>query len=140
LQGTQGFGTEVERGDYENRVRLRISHINYANIPAVTGLPESHPGSVAAWAVLERSPENVVNFLLGNIVTMNVRSARFGIDVEAEFHSKHAEEATVGALRQRTDVYKASPRRGRGCKSDARFKVMLCHHIAITISLRAVCS
>jgi hypothetical protein len=90
LQGTQGFGTEVERRDHENRVRFRISHINYAEIPAIAGLPQRYPGSVAAQAVLERSPENVVNFLLGNIVTMDVWLAGFRIDVEAEFHSKRA--------------------------------------------------
>jgi len=91
LQHTQGFGTEVERSDYEDRIRLRISHINHAQIPAVAGLPQRHTGSIATRPVLERSAEDVVNILLGNIMTLDVRLAGFGIDVEAELHSKSAE-------------------------------------------------
>jgi hypothetical protein len=83
----QWFAPQFVCGDYEKFFAHRVSHVYHFEIPASRCLAEGNPTSSVTGPILIWSRENLVNFVLGYIVAVNVWFVRFGIDIEPDFHA-----------------------------------------------------
>jgi hypothetical protein len=50
------------------------------------GLADGHSGTFSTWAVFAWSPQYILDLLLVNLVSIDVRLGCFGINIEAKIH------------------------------------------------------
>src|SRR5207237_6519549 len=87
-KGLLGLAAQFVGGDYEYAIRILVRHVKDLQIPARysrANLPARVPGRPQ---VLSRPAQDFRHFLLGNSMVVNVRLARFGVAVIADFHNR----------------------------------------------------
>lgn len=72
--------------NYKKRVRRRIRHLDHSQVPTPASAPQRHSGSVPARPILDRPGKNILDFLLVDFMTVDVRLPGLGVQVEAKFH------------------------------------------------------
>ena len=71
----------------ENRIRNRIRDIDDSEISSLFTLADRDPRVITATDILQRPAENIFNFLLRNVVLVDVGQSGYRIDVIADMHA-----------------------------------------------------
>jgi hypothetical protein len=73
--------------DYKNAVRLRIANVDHSQVSAALSLPDGDSGSIPTWPILARIREHFFNFVLAEIMMMNVRQPGVRVEIKPDFHA-----------------------------------------------------
>ena len=65
---------------------MGIWHVDDSKVATILALSDCNPGPAFPLAVLRRPRQDIFNFLLGYIMTVDVRLASGWIDEEAKLH------------------------------------------------------
>ena len=85
----QRFALQFISRDNENAIRSGIGNVNDPKIAAAARVPDRDAGTFTAGPVFNGPLENLRHFGFRDVVQANVRLSGFGIDIEAQFHSRN---------------------------------------------------
>lgn len=117
----EGLGAEIECGDAEYAVRLRIGNVDNSKVPPRAGLANGDPSAVVAGSIFEGRAKDVLGLILTNPMAVHVRFLRFGIDIESDIHlARDLSTAPLVTLNQLLPVANADCETPRGLRNSSR--------------------